>query len=166
MATYNELKSKYLDKGVESEKSEAYGKSWPGTSITKSTPSKSQSSGAGKKKKNKLLEWLDNHMAGDAAGDFGWDMGEQTRNFNAALAEMNTPDPIKPLSITARTSSDYSSQTRGQLRNSDTIAQEAFSYFQAHPDIKVDSRTIDGWLHDNDYSGDAAKEFNAYLKKY
>lgn len=166
MATYNELKSKYLDKGVESEKSEAYGKSWPGTSITKSTPSKSSSSGAGKKKKNKLLEWLDNHMAGDAAGDFGWDMGEQTRNFNAALAEMNTPDPIKPLSITARTSSDYSSQTRGQLRNSDTIAQEAFSYFQAHPDVKVDSRTIDGWLHDNDYSGDAAKEFKAYLKKY
>ena len=129
-------------------------------------PSKSSSSGAGKKKKNKLLEWLDNHMAGDAAGDFGWDMGEQTRNFNAALAEMNTPDPIKPLPITARASSDYSSQTRGQLRNSDTIAQEAFSYFQAHPDVKVDSRTIDGWLHDNDYSGDAAKEFKAYLKKY
>ena len=129
-------------------------------------PSKSSSSGAGKKKKNKLLEWLDNHMAGDAAGDFGWDVGEQTRNFNAALAEMNTPDPIKPLPITARASSDYSSQTRGQLRNSDTIAQEAFSYFQAHPDVKVDSRTIDGWLHDNDYSGDAAKEFKAYLKKY
>ena len=129
-------------------------------------PSKSPSSGTGKKKKNKILEWLDNHMAGDAAGDFGWDVGKQTRDFNAALAEMNTPDPIKPLSITARTSSDYSSQTRGQLRNSDTIAQEAFSYFQAHPDVKVDSRTIDGWLHDNDYSGDAAKEFKAYLKKY
>lgn len=60
----------------------------------------------------------------------------------------------------------YISPTKGQVRNSNTIATEAYDFFQANPSFEVGSRSLDDWLHDNGYSGQASTEFKTYLKQY
>jgi len=44
------------------------------------------------------------------------------------------------------------------------IAQAASRYFKEHPDVRINSRTLDNWLNANGYSGAAARAFKAHLK--
>jgi hypothetical protein len=46
------------------------------------------------------------------------------------------------------------------------IAQAAAAYYKAHPNVKIDSRTLDNWLKANGYSGAAAQTFKSYLEYY
>jgi hypothetical protein len=48
----------------------------------------------------------------------------------------------------------------------EAIAQAAARYYKEHPNVKVDSRTLDNWLNANGYSGKAAQTFKAYLEYY
>jgi hypothetical protein len=48
----------------------------------------------------------------------------------------------------------------------DAIAKAAADFRKASPNVYLDDRTIDYWLHDNGYSNEAAQLFKAYLEEY
>lgn len=51
-------------------------------------------------------------------------------------------------------------------QNSDDIAEAAAEYYSAHPNVYLDSRTLDMWLSNNGYSGDSATAFKAFMQSY
>jgi hypothetical protein len=48
----------------------------------------------------------------------------------------------------------------------DAIAQAARQYYDAHPNVKIDSRTLDNWLNANGYTGATARTFKAFLESF
>lgn len=53
-----------------------------------------------------------------------------------------------------------------QLMEESQIAQAAAEYYQANPNVALDSMTLDYWLNANGYSGDRAQLFKAYMENY
>jgi hypothetical protein len=45
------------------------------------------------------------------------------------------------------------------------LADKAIDYYNEHPNVTLDSRTLDMWLHDNGISGNASTLFKAFLQQ-
>jgi hypothetical protein len=57
-------------------------------------------------------------------------------------------------------------KTPVKQRTDEEIAQEASQYVIAHPNVALDSQTLDYWLNDNGYGGQSGQKFKAYMQKY
>ena len=61
---------------------------------------------------------------------------------------------------------DLTADEAWQLMEESQIAQAAAEYYQANPNVALDSMTLDYWLNANGYSGDRAQLFKAYMENY
>lgn len=63
-------------------------------------------------------------------------------------------------------SSKTSGKTYSNGMSSSEIANIASAYYKAHPNVPLDSRTIDVYANQNGITGDALTAFRAYLQQY
>ena len=63
-------------------------------------------------------------------------------------------------------SSKSSGKTYSNGMSSSKIANIASAYYKAHPNVPLDSRTIDVYANKNGITGDALTAFRAYLQQY